>query len=142
MPVINVKGFENCTYHHMDLLNLYECEIGEGTKLGSFVEIGRNVKIGKRCKIQSFSFLPEGTVIGDDVFIGPHVCFCNAKRPMTGEKYGRTVVGDGAVIGAGAIILPGITIGKKAFVGAGAVVTKDVEAETMVYGNPAKRIVI
>jgi UDP-3-O-[3-hydroxymyristoyl] glucosamine N-acyltransferase len=76
MPVIDVSGFENCIYHHINLLNLYECEIGEGTKLGSFIEIGRNVKIGKRCKIQSFVFIPEGVTIGDDVF----VCFKSCSK--------------------------------------------------------------
>ena len=138
MPVVNVTGFENCEYHHIDLLNLYECEIGVETKIGSFVEIGRNVKIGKRCKIQSFVFIPEGVTIGDDVFIGPHACFCNVKHPMTGEKYQRTIVHDEAVIGAGAVILPGITIGWRAIVGAGSVVTRDVEEKTTVKGNPAK----
>lgn len=137
MPVENVEGFEGCEYHHIDLLNLYECEIGEGTKIGTFVEIGRGVKIGKRCKIQSFAFIPEGVIIGDDVFIGPHVCFCNTKHPMTGEEYIATIVQDGAIIGAGSVILPGVTIETKAVVGAGSVVTKNVSCGTTVMGNPA-----
>jgi len=138
MPVIGVSGFENCECHHADLLNLYACDIGEGTKLGSFIEIGRGVKIGKNCKIQSFSFIPEGVTIGDNVFIGPGAIFCNTKYPMTGEKYQKTIVGDGAVIGAGAVILPGITIGERAFIGAGAVVTRNVEPRKTVKGNPAE----
>jgi acetyltransferase-like isoleucine patch superfamily enzyme len=140
MPVIDVSGFENCQYHHINLLNLYECEIGDDTKIGTFVEIGRNVKIGKRCKIQSFVFIPEGVTIGDDVFIGPGAVFCNVKHPMTGEKYQKTVVKDKTVIGARAVILPGITIGEGAMVGAGAVVTKNVEDGKTVFGNPAKEM--
>jgi acetyltransferase-like isoleucine patch superfamily enzyme len=138
MPVNNVEGFEGCICHHSELVNLYECEIGEGAKIGAFVEIGRGVKIGKDCKIQSFAFIPEGVVIGDNVFIGPHVVFCNVKFPMAGDKYQATVVMNGAIIGAGAVILPGITIGERAFVGAGAVVTKNVRAGETVMGNPAR----
>ena len=89
MPVINVKGFENIICHHPELVNLYECEIGEGTKIGAFVEIGRGVVIGKRCKIQSGAFIPEGVIVGDDVFIGPNATFCNVKYPMTEEEYNQ-----------------------------------------------------
>ena len=138
MPVIGVSGFENCTYHHADLLNLYACDLGEGTKLGSFIEIGRGVKIGKNCKIQSFAFIPEGVTIGDNVFVGPGAIFCNTRYPMTGEAYKKTIVEDNAVIGAGSVILPGITIGKGSIVGAGAVVTKDVKPGITVKGNPAE----
>ncbi len=138
MPVENVKGFENCICPHPELVNLYGCEIGEGTKIGTFVEIGRGVVIGKRCKIQSGVFIPEGVIIGDDVFIGPHVCFCNSKFPMAGEEYMTTNVGDYVVIGAGAVILPGASIGHGSVIGAGAVVTKAVGSGITVMGNPAK----
>ena len=138
MPIVNVTGFENCICHHPELVNLYECEIGEGSKIGAFVEIGAGVTIGKRCKIQSFAFIPPGVTIGDDVFIGPHSCFTNSKRPMTGEQYKATFVMNRAVVGAGAIILPGLIIGEGAIIGAGAVVTKNVAPWITVVGNPAK----
>lgn len=138
MPVNNVKGFENCQYHHMDLLNLYECEIGEGTKLGSFIEIGRGVKIGKRCKIQSFAFIPEGVLIGDDVFIGPHVCFTNTKHPMRNEPYTRTIIGNNVSIGAGSTVLPGISIEDNALIGAGTTVHRKVKKNTCVLGSPMR----
>lgn len=142
MPIVNVKGIENCIIHHPELVNLYECEIGEGSKIGAFVEIGAGVTIGKRCKIQSHAFIPPGIVIGDDVFVGPHVCFCNTKHPMKGEKYKETFVLNRAVIGAGAVILPGIIIGIGAIVGAGAVVTKSINCGITVVGNPAMLIKI
>src|SRR3989344_8013518 len=114
------------------LVNLYGCEIGENTKIGCFVEIKKGVKIGKNCKIEPFVFIPEGVTIGDGVFIGPHVCFTNDKFPAAVNPDGtlktekdwklvETRVENGASIGAGAVILPGITIGKNAMVGAGAV---------------------
>jgi len=140
MPIVNVKGFEDCICHHPGLINLYECEIGEQTKIGAFVEIGTGVTIGRRCKIQSHAFIPPGIIIGNDVFVGPGAIFCNMTHPMTGENYKATFVMDGAVIGAGAIILPGIIIGLKAIVGAGAVVTKNVESGITVVGNPARPI--
>lgn len=138
MPVNNVKGFEKCICHHPELVNLYDCEIGEWTKIAAFVEIGKGVKIGKRCKIQAHAFIPEGAIIGDDVFIGPHACFCNVKHPMTGENYQKTYIGDNVVIGAGAVILPGARIGGGCVIGAGAVVTKDIMPCSTVKGNPAK----
>ncbi len=132
-----------------DFVNLYGCEIGDNTKIGTFVEIQKGVSIGKNCKISSHSFICEGVEIGDAVFIGHNVCFTNDKVPRatneTGElqtgtdwKLVRTVVKNGASIGTGAVILCGITIGERAIVGAGSVVTKDVEPDTVVVGNPAK----
>ena len=141
MPIVNVKGFENCICHHPELVNLYECEIGEGTKIGTFVEIGRGVVIGRQCKIESHAFIPEGVRIGNFVFIGPGAIFCNVKYPMTGEKYHFTTVRDGAVVGAGAVILPGLVIGEKAIIGAGAVVTKNVDSGITVIGNPAMPLI-
>lgn len=138
MPVENVLGFESCVCHHPELVNLYGCEIGEGCKIGAFVEIGLGVKIGRGCKIQSHCFIPPGTEIGDYVFLGPHVTICNCKYPMSGDPFQGVRIRDEAVIGAGAIILPGIEIGTGAIVGAGSVVTKNVEPFKNVKGNPAQ----
>ena len=118
-------------------------QIGEGTKICDFAWIGPNVKIGKGCKVQAFAFIPENVVIGDNVFIGPHVCFTNDKHPPSHGAWKNdppTVVEDGAAIGAGAVILPSVRIGKEAVIGAGAVVTKDVEPKTIIMGNPARSL--
>jgi len=119
MPIHNVVGFTFQTCHHPDLVNLYGCTIGHGTRIGAFVEIGQGVVIGERCKVQTGAFIPPGVTIGNDCFIGPHVTFCNVKHPMRGEAIRPTKVCDGAVIGANATILPGVVIGKGAVVGAG-----------------------
>ncbi len=134
-----------------DYVNLYRCEIGDNTKINTFVEIQEGVKIGKNCKIQPFTFICEHVELEDGVFVGPHVCFTNDPFPRATTAEGglkgagdwtpkKTLVKKGASIGAGAVILPGVTIGRKAFVGAGAVVTKDVEDGEVVVGNPAKAI--
>lgn len=131
--------------------NLYGCEIGDETRIGTFVEIQRGAKIGARCKISSHSFICEGVTIEDGVFIGHGVMFVNDKRPKTLNSDGsfqtnadwecqRTLVGRGASIGSGATLLGGITIGEDALVGAGSVVTKDVPARSTVAGNPARVI--
>ena len=133
-----------------NFVDLYKCENGDDCKIGSFVYIEEDVKVGNRCKIREFSFLPQGTRIEDDVFIGPHVVFLNDKHPRASVNGKLSKDGDwkpepvlvkkGAVIGGSAVILPGITIGKNAFVGAGAVVTKNVPDNTVVVGNPAKEL--
>lgn len=138
--VNDVTGFDHCICHHPDLVNLYGCSIGYGTRIGSFVEIGFGVVLGTYCKVQSFAFIPHGVEIGDRVFIGPHVCFTNVKRPdlfSAKPDFLTTIVEDGAVIGAGAVILPGVRIGEGALIGAGSVVTKDVAPWATVKGNPA-----
>jgi acetyltransferase-like isoleucine patch superfamily enzyme len=130
-------------------INLYGCEIGDETKVGAFVEVQKNATIGKSCKISSHTFICEGVTIEDNVFIGHGVTFINDSYPRatTGDghlqteadwKVERTVVKKGASIGSGATILSRVSVGENAIVGAGSVVTKDVPANTIVAGNPAK----
>jgi acetyltransferase-like isoleucine patch superfamily enzyme len=129
-------------------INLYGCEIGDDTKIGAFVEVQKNATIGKRCKISSHSFICEGVSIEDNVFIGHGVMFINDSYPRaTSEgklqteadwKVERTVVKKGASIGSGATILSNVSIGEYAIIGAGSVVTKDVPANAIVAGNPAR----
>ena len=116
--------------------NIGDCTIGENCTIHSHVWIADRVSIGNRCRIQAFTYIPQGVRIGDDVFIGPRVTFTNDKHPPS-EEWQFTIVLDHVMIGAGAIILP-VSIGKGARIGAGAVVTKDVKAGTLVVGNPAK----
>jgi len=142
----DVKLGWDVVIHHF--VNLYGCQIGDGSKIGSFVEIQKNARIGRNCKISSHSFICEGVTIEDEVFIGHGVTFINDKVPRATNSKGElqtdddwkpvpTIVRRGASIGSGATILSGITIGERAVVGAGAVVTKDVPADTTVLGNPA-----
>lgn len=130
-------------------VNLYGCEIGDETKLGAFVEIQKNARVGARCKISSHTFVCEGVTIEDNVFIGHNVAFINDTYPRAtasgGElqtekdwKVETTLVKKGASIGSGATILANVTIGENALIGAGSVVTKDVPANTVVAGNPAR----
>jgi UDP-2-acetamido-3-amino-2,3-dideoxy-glucuronate N-acetyltransferase len=121
---------------HPERSTLLNCSIGERCTVHSHVWIGNNVVVGDDCKIQAFSFLPDGVELGDHVFIGPRVTFTNDKYPPSPE-WRPTVVGDWVSIGAGAVILPGIKIGAHAMIGAGAVVTKDVPIGAVVVGNPA-----
>jgi UDP-2-acetamido-3-amino-2,3-dideoxy-glucuronate N-acetyltransferase len=134
-----------------DFVNLYGCSVGDGTRIGTFVEIQRNASVGKRCKISSHTFICEGVTIEDECFIGHHVVFVNDRYPeaVTGEgvlqaqddwQVVETRVRRRASIGSGAVILCGVTIGEGALVGAGSVVTKDVEAHTVVAGNPARKL--
>ncbi len=130
-------------------VNLYGCRIGDGTRIGTFVEIQRGATIGAACKIQSHTFICDGIEIGDRVFVGHGVTFVNDKEPRATAVGGalqteddwsleRTVVEDGASIGSGATILGGVRIGHDALVGAGAVVTRDVAPGETVVGNPAR----
>lgn len=138
-------GFE-CEVHqsamiyHPDKVNIYGvCKIGPEVTVGCFTEIGPGVKIGANTSIAAFCFIPSGVVIGKNCFIGPRVTFTNDRYPPSGmENWERTIIEDGAAIGAGVTILPGITVGRGAVVGAGSTVTKDVPPDTIVCGNPAK----
>jgi len=134
-----------------DLVNLYGCKIGEGTKIGAFVEIQKGATIGAMCKVSSHSFICEGIHIGDGVFIGHGVVFINDLFPRAVDKKGRLITGkdwkviptrikNGASIGSGATILAGITVGKNSLIGAGSVVTKDVPDNTIVAGVPARTL--
>ncbi len=130
-------------------INLYGCEIGDETKIGAFVEVQKNATIGKRCKISSHTFICEGVVIEDNVFIGHGVTFTNDSYPRAttadGElqteadwKVEPTVIKKGASIGSGSTILPNLSVGENAIVGAGSVVTKQVPPNAVVAGNPAR----
>ncbi len=132
-----------------DFVNLYGCEIGDNTKIGTFVEVQKGARIGANCKISSHTFICEGVTIEDNVFIGHGVIFTNDTYPRATSPDGRlqtqedwkvepTLVKKGASVGSGATILSNVTIGENAIVGAGSVVTKDVPANAVVAGNPAK----
>jgi acetyltransferase-like isoleucine patch superfamily enzyme len=130
-------------------INLYGCEIGDNTKIGAFVEIQKNAKVGKNCKISSHTFICEGVTIEDNAFIGHSVTFINDSYPRATAPDGglqtesdwkveQTLVKKGASVGSGATILSHVVIGENAIVGAGCVVTKDVPANSIVVGNPAR----
>jgi acetyltransferase-like isoleucine patch superfamily enzyme len=125
-----------------DQVNLYGCEVGENTKIDAFVYVEEDVTIGDDCTLRPFVFVPTGVTIGDGVFVGPGVTFTNDRYPsVSGDwELEETVVEEGAGIGAGATILPGVSIGADALVGAGSVVTEDVAPGTTVAGNPAQVI--
>jgi UDP-2-acetamido-3-amino-2,3-dideoxy-glucuronate N-acetyltransferase len=135
--------------HHPDLVNLYGCSIGAGTRIGAFVEIQRGALVGCACKISSHTFICDGVTLEDGVFVGHGVMFTNDRFPRALAADGQlqtdadwqlipTRVGRGASIGSHATILPGVTIGEDALVGAGAVVTHDVPAHAIVAGVPAR----
>jgi len=130
-------------------VNLYGCEVGDETKIGSFVEIQKGARVGSRCKISSHTFICEGVEIEEEVFVGHGVTFINDRVPKATGSNGelqteadwtcqRTIVKRGASIGSGATLLGGLTIGENAIVGAGSVVTKDVPPGVTVAGNPAR----
>ncbi len=152
MPISdNVKLNGDVTIHHPALVNLYGCEVGDGSKIGAFVEIQKGAAIGKRCKISSHTFICEGVTIEDEVFVGHGVMFTNDRFPRATNPDGSpqtdadwklelTRVKRRASIGSNATIVCGITIGEGALIAAGAVVTKDVPDYAIVAGIPAKVI--
>jgi acetyltransferase-like isoleucine patch superfamily enzyme len=132
-----------------NFINLYGCEIGDETKVGAFVEVQKGATIGKRCKISSHTFICEGVMIEDNVFVGHNVTFINDTYPRATKPDGElqtdndwkvetTLVKKGASIGSGTTVLSKVTIGENAIVGAGSVVTRDVPANTIVAGSPAR----
>ncbi len=134
-----------------DFVNLYGCQIGDNTRIGTFVEIQRGAKVGANCKVSSHSFICEGVTIQDRVFVGHNVTFINDRYPRATNEAGElqsqddwtcvpTLVEEGASIGSSATILCGVTIGRGAIIGAGSVVTKDVAPGAIVAGNPARPI--
>lgn len=134
-----------------DFVNLYGCEIDDNTKIGTFVEIQKGVKVGKNVKVSTHTFICEGVTIEDDVFVGHNVSFINDKYPRSTNEGGTmqteadwkvvpTLVKRGASIGTSSTILCGVTIGERAIVGAGSVVTKDVPPDVIVAGVPARVI--
>jgi acetyltransferase-like isoleucine patch superfamily enzyme len=149
MPINDVKLGRDVRIFHPELVNLYGCSIGDETKVGTFVEIQKGVAVGARCKISSHSFVCEGVTIEDEVFVGHGVMFINDIEPRATAPDGElqteadwmmvpTLVRRGASIGSGAVIMGGVTIGERALVGAGAVVTKDVAPGGIVAGVPAR----
>jgi acetyltransferase-like isoleucine patch superfamily enzyme len=152
MPVSdNVQLGRDVVIFHPALVNLYGCSVGDGTRIGTFVEIQKNARIGARCKISSHSFVCEGVAIEDEVFVGHGVMFINDLAPRATNPDGslmgdsdwtlqRTVVRRRVSIGSNATILAGVEIGEGALVGAGAVVTRDVPPHAIVAGAPARRI--
>ena len=145
----DVKLGEGVKIH--GFVNMYGCEIGDHTKIGTFVEIQKGARIGRNCKISSHTFICEGVTIEDDVFVGHNVTFINDPFPRATNGGGAlqtekdwvcvpTLVRKGASIGSSATLLCGITVGERAIVGAGSVVTKDVPPGTIVAGNPARML--
>jgi len=134
-----------------EFINLYGCTIGDNTKIGPFVEIQKNARVGRNCKIQSHTFICEGVTIEDDVFVGHNVTFINDRYPRATTGDGKlqteqdwecipTLIKKGVSIGSSVTLLCGITVGENSIVGAGSVVTRDIPANVVTAGNPAKVI--
>lgn len=145
----DVRLGDNVTIPHPELVNLYGCTIGDNCKIASFVEIQRGVVLGRNVKVEAFVFIPTGVRIEDGAFLGPHVCFTNDRYPRSVDQHGQllgsqdwqitpTLVKRGAAIGANSTIVCGVTIGENALVGAGSTVTRDVPANVLAVGTPAR----
>lgn len=151
VPIRDVERGQDVRIFQPELVNLYGCRIGDGSRIGAFVEVQKNASIGARCKISSHSFVCEGVVIDDEVFVGHGVMFINDRYPLAANADGSlqgeadwqvepTRVRRRASIGSNATIVCGVTIGEGALVGAGAVVTRDVPDHAIVAGVPARII--
>lgn len=151
MPINNVTQGAGVVITHPDLVNIYGCSIGDGSRVGPFVEIQRGCNVGARCKISSHSFLCEGVTIEDEVFVGHGVMFTNDIFPQAANEDGTLQAGGDwecaptrikrrASIGSNVTVVAGITIGEGALIGAGAVVTTDVPDYALVVGVPARVI--
>jgi UDP-2-acetamido-3-amino-2,3-dideoxy-glucuronate N-acetyltransferase len=149
VPIVDAELGKDVRIFQPDLVNIYGCTIGDESRVGPFVEIQKGVEIGKRCKISSHSFLCEGVTIEDEVFVGHGVMFINDLEPRATNASGElqtdgdwamaaTRVCRGASLGSGAVIMGGVTIGERAMIGAGAVVTRDVAPREIVAGVPAR----
>src|SRR5437868_5880147 len=148
MPITNASLGLNVKVALPELVNIYGCTIGDGSKIGPFVEIQKNASVGARCKVSSHTFICEGVTIEDEVFVGHGVVFINDRDPRAtagGQPQTEadwqvvpTRICQGASIGSGAVILAGVTVGAGALVGAGAVVTRDVAPGAVVAGSPAR----
>ena len=149
MPINNTVIGANVQIANEELVNIYDCKIGNNVKIGPFVEIQKNSLISNNCKISSPPFICEGVHIMDNVFIGHGVTFVNDKYPKATNHDGslktdndwvliETVINEGASIGSGSTILSGVNIGKNVLIGAGSVVTNDIPDGKTAYGNPAK----
>jgi acetyltransferase-like isoleucine patch superfamily enzyme len=147
----SVQLAANVEIPHPELVNLYGCSVGGGTRIACFVEVQKNARIGANCKISSHTFICEGVTIEDECFIGHHVCFINDRYPRAVGTDGQLQTDEdwqvipihvhrGVSIGSGATIMCGVTIGERALIGAGAVVTQDVPPGHLVAGVPAKLI--
>ena len=147
----DVKIGKGTKVFHPDLVNFYGCEIGEDCKIGTFVEVQKNSKIGRNCKISSHTFICEGVIIEDNCFIGHGVMFINDNHPKSinsdgsleseadwAKRFVKTNIKNNVSIGSNATILGGITIGENSLIGAGSVVTKDIPANVIAAGNPAR----
>ena len=152
MIAADVSLGRNVVVPHPELVNLYGCRIGDGSKIASFVEIQRGVVLGKNVKVEAFAFIPTGVTIEDGAFIGPHVCFTSDRYPRAVSdddiplgpddwQVLPTLVKRGAAIGANATIVCGVTIGEGAMVGAGSTITHDVPARSLVLGSPGRVVV-
>lgn len=150
MPLNNVRLGAGVKIFHPDLVNLYGCSVGDETKIGAFVEIQKNAVVGRRCKISSHTFVCEGVVIEDEVFVGHGVMFINDRYPRATADGALQTEADwevvptrvrrGASLGSGVVVMCGVTIGEGAMIGAGAVVTRDVPDHATVAGVPARLV--